>query len=303
MTPILSFYGYRLRSELPLSVVTTCAIQDQPPDIVLRIGEIHESPLKPGWSNTFISIADDGAVLIQVAGVARFLISGGNEVTVEAMPSASPAEIESYVMGAVTGVLLHQRALFPLHASCVELGGYAVAIAGQPGSGKSTLAASLMKLGATLLSDDLCAIRFSEGEMPLAMQGAVGLRLWPDSRKSLGIPGDWLPIQPGHAKQFMRFETVESPPRPLAAVIRLAEDPSTVSAVIRRLRGPSAMTPMWAVVHWLRIGRLLGCGESLFRNAMRVADTIAVYELQRPSGLERIDAAARLVAAVLDRPA
>jgi hypothetical protein len=36
---------------------------------------------------------------------------------------------------------------------------------------------------------------------------------------------------------------------------------------------------------------------------MSVADTIAVYELQRPSGLERIDAAARLVAAVLDRPA
>jgi excisionase family DNA binding protein len=46
-----------------------------------------------------------------------------------------------------------------LHASAVEIGGRAIAIAGQSGRGKSTLATTLCMQGARLLADDLVSLR------------------------------------------------------------------------------------------------------------------------------------------------
>jgi hypothetical protein len=289
---IYSFYGCRLLSEVPLSFVPASAEQGEPPDAALKLGEIAGTLAEPIWSSPFVSIGADGTTLIEVAAVGRFLLRNGREITVEPAPSAAPIEIETLLMGPVVGVLLHQRGVFPLHASCIELDGLAVAIAGSSGRGKSTLAAALVRRGATLLSDDICALRLSDGQPAIALQGGTGLCLWPDSRAALQWRNEWLPIRPRHAKRIARLHAAELGSRRLAAIIRIAPERGDVRPGIHRLHGPPAMAPMAEVVYRVWLGRLLGRGQHLFRDVMRLADAVPVYELQRPSGLDRIEEAA-----------
>jgi hypothetical protein len=54
------------------------------------------------------------------------------------------------------------------------------------------------------------------------------------------------------------------------------------------------------LVYRLRIGRLLGRGERLFRDLMRVADKIPVFEMQRPNGFEKIGQMTDLILGALE---
>jgi len=289
---LFSFYGCRLLSEVPLSLMPGCKGQDEPPDVVLKLAEVSQALTDPIWSSPFVSVAADGTTLIQIAATGRFLLRNGVEITFEPSPSADPAEIETLLMGPVAGVLLHQRGVFALRASCVELGGVAIAIAGSSASGKSTLAAALIHRGAKLISDDMCALQLPEGLPILAVQGGTGLRLWPDSRALFQGRHEWVPIRPGHAKQVARLHAAELGPYRLAAIIRLAPDRGDVRPGMRRLHGPAAVAPISEVACHLSLGRALGRGQFLFRDVMRLADEVPIYELQRQPHLDRIEDAA-----------
>jgi hypothetical protein len=311
---IYSFYGFRLESELPLALISSIPSGDREQisltaDIVLVRGEVLAELPDPVWTTPFVSVDRDGSVLIRVAAAGRFLVRGGNSITVDAAPSAAPVEIEAFLMGPVAGALLHQRGTLPLHASCVETGGAAIALTGSVGRGKSTLAAALVRRGARLMSDDICPIIFSDGGVPFAVPGSTGLRLRSDTRKVFGCDGpEWLPIRPGHAKHVGRWNEGEAPeqgspkplvPRRLGAVIRLTPT-NFADPAFRRLRGPSGVSPMQDLVYRLRIGRLLGRGERLFRDLMRVADKIPVFEMQRPNGFEKIGQMTDLILGALE---
>ena len=67
-----------------------------------------------------------------------------------------------------------------LHASCVNLNGKAVVIAGASGAGKTTLTAALTQAGATYLADDLVPLNENgllAGDFPVAL--AVKAGSWP----------------------------------------------------------------------------------------------------------------------------
>jgi len=228
--------------------------------------------------------------LIQVKAVGRFLLEGGRTIRLQREPGATDAEVEAFLVGPVAGVLLHQRGVLPLHASCVETGCGAIALTGNAGRGKSTIAAAMVKRGAVLMSDDICPVVFHEDLGPVALRGSAGFRLWPDSRSLLhGNAEGWLPIRRGHAKQVAasRFSAQTEQCR-LRAVIRLAVDSSGQTA-IRRIRGPLSITPMSSLVYRLRLGCALGRTEALFRDTMRVAAEVPVFELRRPDGFEHLN--------------
>ena len=67
-----------------------------------------------------------------------------------------------------------------LHASCVEIGGRGVLIAGRSGSGKSDLALRLIDRGATLVSDDYTLIWNAGGRLlakaPDTIAGKIEMR-------------------------------------------------------------------------------------------------------------------------------
>jgi serine kinase of HPr protein (carbohydrate metabolism regulator) len=69
----------------------------------------------------------------------------GRSIVVQPNPEASRVEIETFLMGTIAGILLHQRGIMPLHGSCVEINDAAIALTGPSGRGKSTLAAALAR--------------------------------------------------------------------------------------------------------------------------------------------------------------
>jgi len=180
-----SVFGLKVRSALEIPELEP-ARWDGDPDVTIAQSPPSQPVAVSGMR------AADGAMRIDIADVARFTVSGGERIVVEPSPGADPRNIRLFLLGSAFGALLHQRALLPLHANAVAIGGKAFAFMGQSGAGKSTLAAWFHDRGFSILADDVCVIGFDgEGE-PRAYPGLPRLRLWLDALESSGRSADGL---------------------------------------------------------------------------------------------------------------
>ena len=190
-------FGLAVRSDLAIPELPVAAIEGEP-DAFIHAGQAQ------------------GGTLIAVDGIAEFAVSGGRDIWVSAAPGVSPRNVRLYLLGSAMGLLLHQRGLLPLHANAVEVGGKAVAFMGPSGSGKSTLAAWFHDRGHVVVADDVCVVRFSEGEVPFVVPGLPRLRLWKEAleasgrnavnfKRSYAGDDDWekfdVPLDPASAPQ------------------------------------------------------------------------------------------------------
>ena len=102
------------------------------PDVTIRQGETPTDlsgavEIGPTWR-----IAGD-QFLLHIPGIARFLLTGGREITFEIEDGAAPEDVAVFIMGTVFGILLHQRQQIVLHASAVRVGDKAVCFADRRG--------------------------------------------------------------------------------------------------------------------------------------------------------------------------
>jgi hypothetical protein len=291
-------YGYRLRTDLPLTSLPS-AVGDGPPEIELRFGEIPQTLDAVTWRSPFIEIGTDGDVLMRLGDHTRFLVREGREVIVDEGAASHMADVETFLVGAVSGVLLHQRSDLALHASCVAIDGKAVAIVGPSGQGKSTLAAVLAARGATLLTDDVCRILF-ERQNVWAVPGSCRLRLWPDAARTLDHAPETLPIgRSGHPKRLLVFPFGAVEPVPLAAIIRLGIDTRLETPCLTRLSGPGSVMPAEELLYRARLGRRLGRRIPLFQGLTRLAALVPVFRLTRTGDAADLPELAGLVASVV----
>lgn len=298
---IHSFYGSRLASERPLALVAACDDQDAPADAALRFAPVGHAIREPVWSSPFVSIAADGTVVIEVAAIGRFLLRSGREITVEVASTAAPIEIEAMLLGPVARAFLCQRGVFQLRASCVDTGKGAMAIAGPPCSGKSTLAAALIRRGAVLMGDGVCAVRLSEKDAPLALQGGTGLALWPDSLAEVCADYDWLPIRSRNTKRLALLQPTELPPRRLTAIVCLETNLAGANTGIRRLSGAVPMRALAAeIVDFHTYCQPADRGAPLLRDALRLAASVPTYKLNRPNDLRQVEETARWTLAAVE---
>ncbi|WP_051743984.1 hypothetical protein [Sphingobium sp. DC-2] len=145
-------FGLRLHSEIALPELSP-APDGAPADV-----EIVRAPVPhPDGGPTVIglSIGTQGAI-IAVRDIGRYRIADGARIEIDADPGASERNTRLFLLGSAMGALLHQRRMLPLHANAIDMGGYAIAVAGPSKAGKSTLAAAFLDRGYRLLSDDIC---------------------------------------------------------------------------------------------------------------------------------------------------
>ena len=148
-------FGLCFHSELELPELAPGGSSE--PDVVIRLGAAPQQLAganrvrRHGW-------ATPDAFLFEAAGVARYLVAGGSEVTVEPYAGAEATRIRAFLLGSVLAALCYQRGLLPLHANALETQGGAVALAGESGAGKSTLAAHLAARGYRMMGDDVCVL-------------------------------------------------------------------------------------------------------------------------------------------------
>lgn len=275
------FYGYRLRTDVPLAGLPLLHDHGDP-DVVLRRGTVAAALSNPNWANPFVEVGEDDTVLVRVGTGLRFLVRHGREVVLDAGSAAHAGEIETFLFSIVAGVLLHQRGDLALHASSVVIGDRAVAITGPSGRGKSALAAALVAAGHPLVTDDVCRIRFAD-DRPFAVRGPARLRLWPDTLTALGrSPHEMERGRPGHEKRVMAADGAAAPSAaPLAAIVRLRVDRRAPEERLERITGPASVMPVDELVYRARLGRQLGRGVDLFQRLAGLGRTIPVFLLTR----------------------
>jgi hypothetical protein len=118
----------------------------------------------------------------------RYRIADGEKVIVSSCGDIR-ADVERIPLyGFVLAALFMQQKKLIMHASCVNVGGKAIVIAGDKFQGKSTLVAALIRRGHSLLSDDVTVLFFDSREKRMkALPGMPVLKLWPNAACAVGF--------------------------------------------------------------------------------------------------------------------
>jgi hypothetical protein len=120
-----------------------------------------------------------------VPGVARYLVTDGRSVTIDAAPGARSTDVLRFLRMTPLAALLYQRGVLALHAAAAAGPRGAVLLAGDSGSGKSTLLAELLRRRWAMLGDDLSPVGLDRRGDPSVRPTFGEILLWPDALEGL----------------------------------------------------------------------------------------------------------------------
>jgi hypothetical protein len=154
-------------------------------DASIRIGTVQPT-LAAESASGMLWKAAPGRFLLDVPGVARYLVEDGRSITIDPQRSASDGDVARLARATPFAALCHQRGLAVVHAAAAVRDERAVLIAGDSASGKSTLLAALLARGWRMLADDLTPVRLDGESMPIALPTFPELILWEDALERMG---------------------------------------------------------------------------------------------------------------------
>ena len=184
MAPSFHYTAYGLNIESVLQCPELLPGEERP-DVHIRYGHVPMDLDNPKAQGVLYQ-AKPNEFLLEIDGIARYLISDGTEIIIDRVSDSRDDEIRLFLCGAALGVLLLQRRLLPLHGSAIETPAGAVIFAGPSGIGKSALAGAFYKRGYRVLADEVSTIAFDEHDVPVVLPAYPQIMLWPDVIRELG---------------------------------------------------------------------------------------------------------------------
>jgi hypothetical protein len=287
-------FGLTIRSCLPLPELLA-ASDNAEPEIEIAYGSVpRELPGAIARGVRFQVTAD--RLLLQVDGVARYLVSEGRTITVDRDPAADDDDIKTFLLGSVFGALMHQRGDLVLHGSAVEWNGQCAVFMGASGVGKSTLASAFGRKGHAMLTDDLCVVRLGTDGTMCAHPGFPQIKLWLDSLEQLEISAEGLrrirrKLEKRAVSLGDQFVT-----RPLAVrKLYVLRPHNREEFTLTVLQGPQKFAVLKNNTY--RFGFLADIDGRAghFQHALRLAQQAPVAVVQRPSGAFRIEELVTLI--------
>jgi hypothetical protein len=255
---------------------------DSLPQVTIRRGSVPEalqgaSAIGPTWQ-----IAGK-QFLLRIPNVARFFLKDGDQIVFAPESEASAEDVPIFILGTVFGILLHQREQIVLHASAVEVNGKAIVFCGASGAGKSTLAAALAQRGCRLLTDDVCAISWPPGEVPIVHPDGRQLKLWAEAIDELELKesrGER--VRNCLEKFYVEPRDAMTRPLPLGAVYVLRE---ALSSDVPGIGRPNVLDATLLLRYHAYRPLLVVRFEQkshYFRAATRIANQQGIFLLTRP---------------------
>lgn len=286
--------GWRVRSELHLPELAPWSGDDRPPDIAIRCGSVPDRLGELVQDGPFLQIDRRGTCLLTIKNVASYLVkSPGDEVIVSPWPRASEIEIRVFLLGSVLGFICHQRALFPLHASCVAIAGKAVALCGPIGAGKSTAAIQMTLRGHQLVADDVCVIDAHAAGGPRVLPAFPRLKLSCATLAASKIPYEGLEQdQLGKQNNYHYIPAADFSiaPLPLGGIFLLRTAERDVPEEnVQLLRSVEKIAALSAEVFRPQAGSALGRTHSLLMAQVAIAETTPIWRLVRRFDLSNMD--------------
>jgi hypothetical protein len=234
--------------------------------------------------------------LLNIQGVARYLVSDGREIVIDADDAAHALDVRGYLLGSIFVVLCQQRGLLPLHASAIAGKSGVVAFLANSGQGKSTLAAHLARRGFRVLADDVCLIDTTQPGSAMVIPTAPWLKLWRSSLENLGRKAEGLDrVFTDDDKYRLPLSSVFTR-EPILRLIFL-EDVEIGSTRIGMEEIPrvQAVPSLMKLTHHSYVLEATGQLEENFLRCGRVLSQARAYRLVRPWGLMHLEATVDLL--------
>jgi hypothetical protein len=302
--PLHTFYfgPFRFDSEIDIPELRASTGSGQR-IVQLRLGEVPSAIANstPCGNLCYVSTTE---YLLDIPGTARYYVADGNQVRVDFAPGTPIADITTYLLGSVFGVLCHQNGLLPLHASAIEYAGEVTAFLGDSGAGKSTLAACMQRRGHTIVSDDICLLESTPSDLQV-VPVAGWLKLWNQSLKFLGeSPDEQHRVFSTDDKYRIFLAEAASSQLRLARIVFLARDSDPAAKpTLQQLDGPDAMAALMDTVYAPYVPALTGQQPRVFRQCARAIQQASALRLSAPWGLDRLDAVVDLLQHEIRKPA
>jgi HPr Serine kinase C-terminal domain len=294
--------GWRVQSELRLPELAPWSGDDRPPDIVIRFGSVADRLDDVVHARRALQIDRDGTCLLRVRNIAAYLVRSG-EVTIEPQPDAEEAAIRVYLLGSVFGFLCHQHGLFPLHASCVAIGGMAAAMCGPTGAGKSTTATHLAMRGHRLVADDVCVIDAHAAGGPLVLPAFPRLKLTRDALAALEISTEGFERDRLGELEKYHYTPTESftdAAVPLGGIFLLHRaEPGTREECVRLSRPAEKIAMLSKKVFRPQAAAALRSAQSLLAAQAAIAAAVPIWRIARHFDLADMDRWLRQIEALV----
>lgn len=255
------------------------------PDVFIRLAKVPAELEGAGYQDSILSVAD-GSLLLDIKGVARYLIRDGREIIIDICPNAEEGDVATFAFGSALGTLLYQRGILALHGSAVRTSKGAVIFSGEKGAGKSTLASALCVRGWEFMSDDVCAVHLENGT-PVLYPGLSRAKLANDSYSQIyGHSPEELPISPILKKYGASF-AVSPDPCPLYAICNL--ETAQGSPGIELINGIDRLSALVRQVYRPLIHSLLEQPLERFKQYTLAASSALAYRVYRPSDFSQMN--------------
>jgi hypothetical protein len=228
--------------------------------------------------------------LLNVQGVARYLVIGGREIIVDPDDAAPALDVRGYLLGSIFVVLCQQRGLLPLHASAIAGKSGVAAFLANSGQGKSTLAAHLAQRGFRVLADDVCLIDATRPGSAMVIPTAPWLKLWRNSLENLGREAGGLDrVFTEDDKYRLPLVPVLTPEPILRLIFLESKDISSAATEIEEVPRVQAVPLLMNLTHHSYLLEATGQQEENFLRCGRVLSQARAYRLIRPWGLMHVE--------------
>lgn len=293
MSHFYSVYGLTVQSDLQLPELISTLRTDA--DVWIRFGSITDSPLQTHdclhcYQNTEVGM------YVYWQGVGTFLIQEGQDILIDLETDLDEDRLRLFILGAVMGVVLHQRGFLVLHASAVALEGAAVVFIGQKRWGKSTMAATLHDRGHSLIADDVVALEVQNHRQIQVQPAFPQIKLWPDAVTSIGKKPEDLPRLGARLEKrnHQLSSGFISDILPLKHIYVLGQGDEVA---IKPLLPQEIMQHLMQNSYVTRFGEALlqERGASHFKQLMILAQQVPLFRLLRPASLDLLPEIATLV--------
>ena len=215
-------YNLSISSEIVCPQLTQITEPPNGVDVHIRYGQVPEA-LEDAVASGVLYQAKPDHFLLRLDEIGAFWVRNGDEIIIEPAPDATDDEVRLFLFGSAFGALLHQRGLFVLHASAIEINKGAVLFVGPSGNGKSTTAAAFHRRRYRVLADDVCALTLDETDRPVVIPAFPQIKIWSDTAKQLEQETEKLPkVRPQLEKYALRIHAdFPTDPLPLYAIYHL----------------------------------------------------------------------------------
>ncbi|HEY0107195.1 MAG TPA: hypothetical protein VGB91_14020 [Rhizomicrobium sp.] len=268
-------------SEVELPGIASAPVDDTDWEVTVRLGAVPQELAAAQATGPTYQIAGD-LFLLRIRGIARFLLKGGRELTVQTEDATPLEDIAIFIIGTVFGILLHQRGQIVLHASAVRVNGKAVLFCGPSGAGKSTMAAALERQRFAFVIDDLCAVVLRDGSAPMVLPDGRQLKLWSQAIENLDMADKRrAPVRKSLEKYYVEPEKAFGEPLPLGAVYVLRQArPAHPPGVAQPNVVDSALLLRRNAYRPLLVNRM-GQKADYFKAAAAIANSAGIFHLTR----------------------